>query len=117
LGSSDQPSSTSGLSSESTREALERLARLLEPLAGDVAVQSQRLLLAAGGEQLLDGLDLVIEGSWVLGQAAQADVLVQAPEVRLEVLDIDREHPEMQRSDEDLRARVSADAYDAQPVA
>jgi hypothetical protein len=50
-------------------------------------VQSQRLLLAAGGEQLLDGLDLVIERSWVLGQAAQADVLVQAPEVRLEVLD------------------------------
>jgi predicted small metal-binding protein len=29
---------------------------------------------------------------------------------------IDREHPEMQR-DEDLRARVTADAYDVQPVA
>jgi hypothetical protein len=50
-------------------------------------VQSQRLLLAAGGEQLLHGLDLVIEGSRVLGQSAEADVLVQAPEVRFEVLD------------------------------
>lgn len=30
---------------------------------------------------------------------------------------IDRDHPEMQRSDEDIRARVTADAYDAQPVA
>ena len=73
--------------SESAREALERLARLREPLARDVAVQSQRLLLAAGGEQLLHGLDLVIEGSRVLGQPAEADVLVQAPEVSLEVLD------------------------------
>lgn len=75
------------LSLESTREALERLARFLDPLARDVAVQSQCLLLAAGGQQLPDGLDLVIEGSWVLGQSAQADVLVQAPEVVLEVLD------------------------------
>lgn len=30
---------------------------------------------------------------------------------------IDRDHPEMQRSDEDIRTRVTADAYDAQPVA
>ena len=30
---------------------------------------------------------------------------------------VDRDHPEMQRSDEDIRARVTADAYDAQPVA
>ena len=30
---------------------------------------------------------------------------------------IDRDHLEMQRSDEDIRARVTADAYDAQPVA
>jgi hypothetical protein len=30
---------------------------------------------------------------------------------------IDREHPEMQRSDEELHARVTADAYHAQPVA
>ncbi len=30
---------------------------------------------------------------------------------------IDRDHPEMQRSDEDIRARVTADAYDVAPVA
>jgi predicted small metal-binding protein len=30
---------------------------------------------------------------------------------------IDGDHPEMQRSDEDIRTRVTADAYDAQPVA
>jgi hypothetical protein len=26
---------------------------------------------------------------------------------------VDRDHPEMQRTDEELRARVAADAYDA----
>jgi predicted small metal-binding protein len=30
---------------------------------------------------------------------------------------VDREHPEMQRSDEDIRARVAADAFDTEPVA
>jgi len=30
---------------------------------------------------------------------------------------VDRDHPEMQRSDEDLRARVAADAYDVATVA
>ena len=30
---------------------------------------------------------------------------------------LDRDHPEMQRSDEDLRARVAADAYDVATVA
>jgi predicted small metal-binding protein len=30
---------------------------------------------------------------------------------------IGRDHPEMQRSDEDIRARVAADAYEAQAVA
>ena len=30
---------------------------------------------------------------------------------------VDRDHPEMQRSDEDIRARVAADAYDVAPVA
>jgi rhodanese-related sulfurtransferase len=30
---------------------------------------------------------------------------------------VDRDHPEMQRSNDDLRARVAADAYDLQPVA
>jgi hypothetical protein len=29
---------------------------------------------------------------------------------------VDRDHPEMQRTDEQLRARVSADAYDVAPV-
>jgi len=30
---------------------------------------------------------------------------------------VDRDHPEMKRSDDDLRARVAADAYDVAPVA
>jgi len=30
---------------------------------------------------------------------------------------IDRDHPEMQRTDEQIRERVAADAHDAQPVA
>ena len=30
---------------------------------------------------------------------------------------IDRDHPEMQRSDAQVRERIAADAYDAQPVA
>ena len=30
---------------------------------------------------------------------------------------VDREHPEMQRTDAQIRARVGADAYDAEPVA
>jgi predicted small metal-binding protein len=30
---------------------------------------------------------------------------------------VDREHPEMQRSDAQIRERVAADAYDAEPVA
>lgn len=30
---------------------------------------------------------------------------------------VNRDHPEMQRSDEELRARVAADAYDAQTFA
>jgi predicted small metal-binding protein len=30
---------------------------------------------------------------------------------------IDREHPEMQRPDDQVRERVAADAYDVQPVA
>ncbi len=30
---------------------------------------------------------------------------------------LNRDHPEMQRSDEELRARVAADAYDAETVA
>ena len=30
---------------------------------------------------------------------------------------VNRDHPEMQRSNEELRARVAADAYDAQTVA
>jgi hypothetical protein len=30
---------------------------------------------------------------------------------------VDREHPEMERSDAQIRERVAADAYDAQPVA
>ena len=30
---------------------------------------------------------------------------------------VDRDHPEMQRSNEDIRARVVADAYDVAPVA
>ena len=29
---------------------------------------------------------------------------------------VDRDHPEMQRTDEELRERVAADAYDVQPV-
>jgi hypothetical protein len=29
---------------------------------------------------------------------------------------VDRDHPEMQRTDEELRERVAADAYDLQPV-
>jgi hypothetical protein len=29
---------------------------------------------------------------------------------------IDRDHPEMQRTDEEIRERVAADAYDPQPV-
>ena len=29
---------------------------------------------------------------------------------------VDREHPDMQRSDEQLRERVAADAYDVEPV-
>ena len=29
---------------------------------------------------------------------------------------VDRDHPEMQRTDEQLRERVAADAYDVQPV-
>jgi predicted small metal-binding protein len=30
---------------------------------------------------------------------------------------VDRDHPEMQRSDDDIRARVAVDAYDVAPVA
>jgi predicted small metal-binding protein len=30
---------------------------------------------------------------------------------------IDRDHPEMERSDEQIRERVRVDAYEAQPVA
>jgi hypothetical protein len=30
---------------------------------------------------------------------------------------IDRDHPEMDRSDEQIRDRITADAYDAAPVA
>ena len=30
---------------------------------------------------------------------------------------VDRDHPEMKRTDEQLRARIAADAYDAAPVA
>jgi hypothetical protein len=30
---------------------------------------------------------------------------------------VDRDHPEMQRTDEQLRARIAADAYDAVEVA
>ena len=30
---------------------------------------------------------------------------------------IDRDHPEMQRTDAQIRERVTADAHDAQPVA
>jgi predicted small metal-binding protein len=30
---------------------------------------------------------------------------------------VDSDHPEMQRSDEQIRARVTADAYDVTPVA
>ena len=30
---------------------------------------------------------------------------------------VDAEHPEMQRSDEQIRARVATDAYDVAPVA
>ena len=29
---------------------------------------------------------------------------------------VDSDHPEMQRTDEELRERVAADAYDLQPV-
>jgi hypothetical protein len=29
---------------------------------------------------------------------------------------VDRDHPEMQRTDEEIRQRVAADAYDLQPV-
>jgi hypothetical protein len=29
---------------------------------------------------------------------------------------IDRDHPEMQRTDQELRARVAADAYEVQPA-
>jgi predicted small metal-binding protein len=30
---------------------------------------------------------------------------------------VDRDHPEMQRTDAEIRARLAADAYDVQPVA
>jgi predicted small metal-binding protein len=30
---------------------------------------------------------------------------------------VDRDHPEMERSDEQIRERIAADAYDAEPVA
>jgi predicted small metal-binding protein len=30
---------------------------------------------------------------------------------------VDRDHPEMQRTDAEIRQRVTADAYDAQPAA
>jgi predicted small metal-binding protein len=30
---------------------------------------------------------------------------------------VDRDHPEMERTDQQIRERVAADAYDAQPVA
>jgi hypothetical protein len=29
---------------------------------------------------------------------------------------VDRDHPEMRRTDEEIRERVAADAYDVQPV-
>ena len=29
---------------------------------------------------------------------------------------VDRDHPEMQRTDEQLRERIAADSYDLQPV-
>ena len=37
--------------------------------------------------------------------------------VRLARAHVDRDHPEMQRTDEQLRERIAADAYDLQPVA
>ena len=37
--------------------------------------------------------------------------------VRLARAHVDRDHPEMQRTDEQLRERIAADAYDPQPVA
>ena len=36
--------------------------------------------------------------------------------VRLAREHVDRDHPEMQRTDEQLRERVAADAYDVQPA-
>jgi predicted small metal-binding protein len=36
---------------------------------------------------------------------------------RLARAHIDRDHPEMDRTDERIRQRVAADAYDPQPVA
>jgi hypothetical protein len=35
---------------------------------------------------------------------------------RLALEHIDRDHPEMGRSDEQIRGRISADAYDLRPV-
>jgi predicted small metal-binding protein len=37
--------------------------------------------------------------------------------VRLAREHVDRDHPEMRRNDAEIRERVAADAYDAQPVA
>jgi predicted small metal-binding protein len=37
--------------------------------------------------------------------------------IRLAREHIDRDHPEMERTDEQIRERVTADAYNVQPVA
>ena len=36
--------------------------------------------------------------------------------LRLARVHVDRDHPEMQRTDEELRARIAADAYDVAAV-
>jgi hypothetical protein len=50
-------------------------------------VQLQRLALAARGEQAANGLELMVQRRRAVRQRAEARVLVQAPDVILELLD------------------------------
>jgi hypothetical protein len=44
-------------------------------------------------------------------EAADDDALFQAARDH-----VDREHPDMERSDEQIRERIAADAYDVEPA-
>jgi hypothetical protein len=72
---------------EAGGEALQRFARLLLGLAGEVTVQLQRLLLAALLQEPADRLELVIQRRRAFRERPEANVLVQVSHVVLQLLD------------------------------